>query len=148
MEVKLPKFVWLTLWGCLWIFAGFMLLRKGVYFLFVREEGLTDPKWGFALIGLAIIIGFFKGRILLKKAAKRIIEKISIIQGSVSYKQALERRSLLMMAVMIGLGLTLNRLPILPWVRGLIDLTIGTALLQGSVFFFQGIFTKQRSDLV
>ncbi len=164
--MKLKKISWLVISGGSWIVVGLILLIKGVYFIGssavsqpVSEEGgatitpllesLTAiagsrEKAAIFLISSAIFLGFIKGRTLLAKTAKRIIHRIQTkVEGEkIPIYQVYDRKYYLILALMMGIGAVFRLSAIALDVRGVIDITIGSALINGALFYFRQAFTS------
>jgi hypothetical protein len=134
---------WIYFWGSLWIFAGMMLLRKGFYFLTLSSA--LSSQWMVVFASLACVIGCLKGKFVLEKRAKKIIAKILLYaEDKVPIGVAMDRQTLMIMAVMMGLGFSLNVIKAPHMWRGFIDVAIGSALMMGGMSFFR---IKQKGSL-
>jgi hypothetical protein len=89
------------------------------------------------LISLGLCVGYLKGRFVLKKTVGKQIKRLKTIQQPLHLGHLYTKKYLLLIGLMISLGFILRALPIHPDVRGLIDLTVGTALLFGASNYFR-----------
>ena len=122
-----------------WALIGYRLLSKGVWLFSELEKTLVAPgsyplKW---FIGLSLVIGLVKGRFILRKSADRIIRHIVSFEEPLSLKSFLPKSFYLVMIGMMFLGLSMNLLPFPILLRACIDLTVGFALLIGSLHFLK-----------
>lgn len=140
--------------GTLWLAIGIFLLTLGFRFLFSP----VDSKSGFSLLALskeiprenmsfiflclALFVGYFKGKYLLSKSVYREVTRISQLSNPTSLKNIYSKRYYLLVASMIALGFLMRYLPITQDTRGVIDITIGSALLQGAKLYYRQILTK------
>lgn len=154
--MKLSKRTWLVVSGCTWIGMGVVLLLKGLKFIVTTAEAKdaaapwinwlvplvgTRQQAALLLISVALLIGFIKGRTLLAKTVKRIADRILTAQDDLPMNQVYDRKYYAVLAVMIGIGLTFRFLPIAFDMRGFIDVTIGSALINGAMLYFRQAVT-------
>ncbi len=129
----------LIILALLWSISGLRLLWSGSFIL------IGHPITGFLLIIsiiAALVVGAAKGHFLLSKTAQRSLDNLKNLENStinyfIGWAKVLGPRGLIMIGLMITLGIILgNFLP--PFGRGLLRLTIGTALLIGSYYLCLG----------
>jgi hypothetical protein len=106
---------------------------KSLSFLGGFEAGLLT------LVALALIIGLAKGRFVLTRTASRLIAQYH--KGPVVFRKTLLFRTLPLILLMMGLGLSLRLLNTPPDLHGAIDIAIGTALAQGGIAFVRMVAT-------
>lgn len=126
----------------LWTLGGLRLLWSGSFLLMGEAAHIV----GAVMIGsvlLAIAIGFGKGKFVLQKTAQRSIDAVNQLEDKVihwflGWAKVLGLRGFIVIGLMIGLGILLasNISPLNLFGRGLIRITIGTALLIGSLRFW------------
>lgn len=150
----------IALSGMLWMGIGILLLTKGIrYLVETGNSVLAGTHQGFSLIqkvgewtgkpeqGALIIIatglllGFFKGRVVLKKSVNRIVNRIRSHEGAIPLAKLYPKPYLFLLLGMMGLGFLFKVLPLPPDVKGLIDFTIGAALINGAMLYFRSLFT-------
>jgi hypothetical protein len=147
---------WIVVSGLFWAAAGFSLLYKGLHLI---SQGALGPDGAYslsaswfgggergatALVALGLLVGFIKGRFVLAKTVKRVCGRILSLSLPIRIGQVYSSSYVVLIGSMILLGMTLRFLPIPLDVRGVIDVAIGSALLNGSMFYFraaQGIRT-------
>ncbi len=143
--------------GILWLIIGCFLTFKGVVFL-----GLTimsekiDPlmrllmkitpnreRAGLVLIFSALVIGLFKGRVVLAKTVMRQVKRLMMISHPLYLKDLFPLSYLAIIGSMMMLGMLLKFLPITHDIRGFVDLAVGSALINGAFLYFkQAILLK------
>lgn len=139
--------------GSIWLLAGANLLFLGVRFLLESATPLSlansnlpllhtviewMPQDTFAVPFLACIgalIGFVKGRTVLRRAARREVQRIFALPHPVSMRQLYSLRGAILLGLMFCLGLLLKFLNLPLDVRGVIDVAIGVALILGSTHY-------------
>lgn len=146
---------WIIVSGMIWLVVGFSLLYKGVHFI---SEGISQPhslsfkyqsffgsveKAATAWIAIGLILGFFKGRVILPKSAKRLIDRINRLTPPISFKEVYPVSYWALIGSMMLLGITMKFLPIPVDARGLIDVAIGSALINGAMVYFRAPLTKR-----
>lgn len=141
--------------GWIWLFGGVMLLRKGLFFaseLSASQEPVLTSSWfgllctwlgtsqraSMFILLLGVLIGFMKARMVLAKSATRNIERLQNMQD-VAFYNIFDTKMLVIIAFMMGLGFTMNHLPIAFEWRALIDVAVGSALVVGAGNYFRGL---------
>jgi hypothetical protein len=94
---------------------------------------------GLLLISAGLFLGFLKGRVVLAKTVKRISERIP--EGESNISQVYDKKYYVILAIMVGIGITFRFLPIPLDFRGAVDVTIGSALMNGAMLYFRGMIT-------
>ena len=125
--------VWIAISGFIWFFIGSMLLYKGLRLL----EGSAIAS---QLIALGLLIGFFKGRFVLSKTVKRVVARIKELPLPIRLKDAYAKSYWILIGSMMALGMVFRFLPISTDIRGTIDITIGSALMNGAMLYFRSIY--------
>lgn len=138
--------------GAIWLVIGSFLLAKGIFLtasvmalsqqqdsflsLFLRLFHQRE-KAGMMMVFAALILGMFKGRVVLSRSIFRFVKRILLIPSPLKIKDLFPLSYLILMGSMICLGMTLRFLPISQGLRGFIDLTIGSALINGAFLYFK-----------
>ena len=135
---------WIIFSGFVWLAIGAMLLYKGLHLVadgtilpdsfcskFAQPETVAR-----LLIGVALLLGFFKGRFVLSKTVRRIVLRIAAMPVPIRFKDVYPASYYYLIAAMMGLGLLFRFLPILIDLRGAIDIAIGSALINGAILYF------------
>ncbi len=145
--------------GLLWLGVGILLLTKGIrYLVDAGNTVLTGTHQGFSLIDqmsrfskdreqaammvicLALLLGFFKGRIVLKKTVNRIVNRIRSYPAPISLKEMYPKSYFFLLLGMMGMGMVFKFLPLPLDVKGFIDFTIGAALINGAMLYLRAAF--------
>ncbi len=137
---------------------GMVLLYKGLQFI---HEGILQPhslsaKWSSTFggkekaatiwIAIGLLIGFFKGRFVLIKTVQRMVARIASLPLPIRYKDVYPLSYYFLIGGMMGLGLLFRFLPIPIDLRGMIDLAIGSALVNGSMLYFRAARFYDKSS--
>ncbi len=118
--------------GTIWLAIGVMLL----------SIGLSLTTVGF-LIALAIGVGYLKGRFVLAKAAAKQVVRITSLKAPLSLKHLYSKGYYILIACMMGLGMSLRFLPVPNSVRAFVDITVGIALIMGALqYYFLAVRVK------
>jgi len=139
--------------GLIWLAIGVMLMSMGLNFivksilvenLVVLRRPVLDffanilggyDQGAIAVIALALIIGFFKGRFVLKKTVGRTIARIRALPNPAPLSQIYHKAYYLLIAVMMTLGFILKFVPL--DIRGGVDVVVGSALINGAILYFR-----------
>ena len=138
--------------GMVWFAAGIFLLQLGLRLL----TGLIAPDASFsslftslsktlgsyensvvALIAIGLVIGFYKGRFVLAKSAKRVIARIRTFEEPTSIARMYSLPYYLLLLAMMGLGMAIKAFNVPMDIRGTVDVAIGAALINGSMLYFR-----------
>src|SRR5579883_3057288 len=145
--------------GLLWMAIGCMLMVKGMNFLVQFKTmpagpliKLLQPIAGHAeqsvlcLMVICLALGTLKGRLILRKAAGRIVAHIEQLSEPLPVKKLYPPRFYILIGCMMSLGI-IRRVTGMPDdIGGAIDLTIGCALIQGSLGYFRAVMGKSTCD--
>lgn len=142
----------IVLAGLVWFVIGVFLLHLGLRLL----TGLLLPEAAFssmfsslsnmlgsfengviALILLGLIIGFYKGRFILAKSVSRFVDRIRSFEEPTSIVKMYSLPYFMLILCMIGLGMSIKYFQVPSDIRGLIDVAIGAALINGSMLYFR-----------
>lgn len=145
--------------GAIWLAVGCFLLPLGLNFLLQAVEnthlGKNYPflhllmSFDFSvenavvfMIAMAMMIGYYKGRYVLGKSALRGVNRIRSFPNPANLKNIYSPTYYILLAFMMGLGLSMKYLGIPADIRGTIDVAIGAALINGSMIYFRQAFEK------
>lgn len=134
--------------GFIWFGIGLFLTLTGIFLVFLSHAPDTLGQLLSSFLGslpiaqwlifiAALLLGLMKGRIVLTKAVIKGTQRILQMPNPIKLSQIYEGRYYFLIAAMIGLGIVLKRLPIMPDIRGIIDVAVGAALLMGSFLYFR-----------
>jgi len=140
---------WIALSGFLWFFIGASLLYKGLHLITdaaFQPDSLCDRMRGVfgtaqqaatLFIALGLFAGFFKSRFVLVKTVQRVVSRIASLPLPIRFKEAYSPSYWILIGSMVALGMTFRFLPIPIDIRGTIDIAIGSALVNGALFYFR-----------
>lgn len=138
--------------GLIWFVVGFLLLRLGLTLLMgiTPGEAVTLPLISLilpfvskheqavsAVLCIACLIGYVKGRFVLGKSVKKGVSRIVSFPNPTSLGNIYSAKYYILLGGMVGLGMSIKYLGLSNDVRGLIDVTIGIALLVGAMNYFR-----------
>lgn len=126
----------LVISGAVWLCVGSFLLFFGTHLV-----QASKTEYAFILLLAALIIGFLKGNIVLRKAAERQGSRIANLPHA-SLKNLYSRGYYLLLLSMVGLGWGMRFLPLT--VRGTIDVAVGAALIIGATHLFRFKLVKEK----
>lgn len=153
---KLSHTTLIVISGAIWMAVGCFLLPLGLNLLvggIVPEQlrqgaeyPLVDvlaPFFGarensiLVLIVFGLYVGYLKGRHVLGKSARRGIARIQAFPNPTSLANIYAWPYYLLLALMVGLGMSIKYLGIPNDIRGVVDITIGAALINGAMIYFR-----------
>ena len=145
--------------GVLWLAIGILLLSKGLNYLVVAggahlagtlqgfslltqiDRFVNNPeRSAIALVSVGLILGFFKGRMVMKKAVNRVVKRIRSFPSPIPITAMYSKGYLCLIGGMTLMGISLKFLPIPIDVKGVVDLAVGTALINGAILYFRAAF--------
>ena len=90
-----------------------------------------------AMITFSLLMGLIKGRFVLSKTVRRVVVRIASLEPPIRFKDAYAPWYWAVIAFMIALGMSLKYLPIPIDIRGVIDVAVGSALINGAFLYFK-----------
>lgn len=137
--------------GLVWLGVGFMLLRIGLNLLLIPDPyNLSTPLLTYfsanfgsyavalnLLLATALLIGYFKGKFVLGKSARKGVERIATFPNPTHFSNIYSSKYYILLGSMIFIGMSIKYLGIPTDIRGLIDIAIGVALLTGGMVYFR-----------
>jgi hypothetical protein len=151
--MRWSKTTWIMISGMIWFIVGIGLLTLGLNFIVFKAQVETHettsliakiaPLAGgreqaaLALIAIGLIIGFIKGRYVLVKTVRRVVERILSSEMPLKISRIYSRGYLILIGGMILLGLSMKWLGFPTEIRGLIDVAVGSALMNGASTYFR-----------
>lgn len=138
--------------GSIWLLAGANLLFLGAKFLLQSVELAHSAYLPFlhTLMGLlpndvampvlavcGLLVGVLKGMTVIRKAARREVERIANLPQPISITQLYSRRGAILLGLMFCLGFSLRFLSVPLDIRGFIDVAVGAALIMGSASYLR-----------
>lgn len=157
----------LILSGIVWMTVGILLLNTGLVLLMngFQAQGFSAAGYSelfswlsrvtngpdtaaVVLIAVSIALGFFKGRLVLQKAAAKSFTRIKALDNPTSITNLYTRQNALLIAGMMLLGMSMRYFGLCYDIRGAIDAAVGCALMQGAISYFQyASFALQKPTL-
>ncbi|NGX62392.1 MAG: hypothetical protein K940chlam9_01889 [Chlamydiae bacterium] len=147
--------------GLVWLAIGTSLLTLGIHFIMETLRNpvvhLSQPgKFSLLLfldslfshnrqntvvviLSTAILAGYMKGKFVLGKSVERHKKRIASLPNPTSIRYLYTKGYLLLIASMMGLGFLMKVLPITIDTRGAVDVTIGSALVNGATLYFRSL---------
>ena len=160
--MKLSPTIAIVLSGALWMIIGLFLLVKGlnliVFATHAQQFGVKAAliphltfgggveRGAFVLIAFGLLVGLVKGRFVLVKTVKRVVAHILSLAPAVKIGEIYTWRYLLLIACMASLGIGIRFLHLPADVHGLIDVAIGSALVNGAMLYFRFAFSRVREN--
>lgn len=151
--------------GFLWLAIGILLLVKGMNYLVFAgsihlKEGGGGPllSWidrfaknpeqsALILICAGLILGIFKGRVMMKRAVIRVVKRISTLPLRIPLSALYSKGYLMLIGGMALMGISFKFLPLPPDIKGFIDFTVGAALINGAMLYFRAGLTYGKASL-
>jgi hypothetical protein len=150
--------LWIAFSGVVWFTVGVFLLVFGVKllvfasleagkgaYLLSKVVTLTKSKERAALLllVLGLILGFAKGRFVLSKTVMRVANRISSLPEPIRISQVYPVGYIGLIGCMMLLGMAMKWLAVPLDVRGAIDVAVGSALMNGGMFYFRYLFKRK-----
>ncbi|MBS0620384.1 MAG: hypothetical protein JSS61_02875 [Verrucomicrobia bacterium] len=155
--MRWSKETWIAISGVTWFVVGVGLLTIGLRYVMVSAFlvasgkgciGMLAPHVGgrqqavLILIGIALTLGFIKGRFVLSKTVKRVVGRILSLQTPIRVSQVYSKGYLLLIGSMMLLGMSMKWLPVPLDLRGMLDVAVGSALMNGGLAYLKIAFNK------
>ncbi len=117
----------------LWMLGGVVLLSLGTARLLQAARGEATPGFVALVAGAALAVGAAKGWLLLRKTARRNIDRLAALREGRRPIHVYGTRSWVVIGLMtaLSIGMTLGGVP--PLWRGMVNLAIGAALAASSL---------------
>jgi hypothetical protein len=145
--------------GTLWMVMGIFLMNMGLRLIaeksaiivYTQESGVLQflssifggiQEAAVGMIGVSLAVGYFKGRFVLAKTVAKMVARIRTFKSPVSLHLIYAPKFYILIALMMGLGFLFRVLQVPHDVRGMVDIAVGAALINGSVLYF-----KQAKDI-
>ncbi len=146
--------------GIVWLTVGIGLLQLGLRLLLEAKDGHhpivhgLSPLFGghesvvIVLIAASLFVGYMKGRYVLAKSAKRVVNRIVSFSNPTSLFNLYSWPYYVLIAAMMTLGILLRVLGIAPDIRGIIDVAVGSALIQGALIYFRMALALRKQTVL
>jgi hypothetical protein len=150
--MRLNHFGAIVFSGAIWLIIGGFLMVKGLNFVVSSAHAGSSSAFiipslspliggkeqaALMLIVFGLLIGFVKGRLVLIKSVKRVVGRILSLPSPIGIFQMYSWKYGLLILSMVALGLSLRWMHLPNDVRGLVDIAIGSALINGALTYFR-----------
>ncbi|KAF3363350.1 putative membrane protein [Chlamydiales bacterium STE3] len=149
--------------GLVWFGAGLYLLTLGLNFLLESDNlansgqqvgpllSLLSPiatydQGTLLIVTLGLAIGFIKGKFIFAKTVRQTVERIVSFRPPIPLTKMYSIKYCMLLAGMMLLGMTFKFLGFSYDVRGLIDVAIGSALINGSMLYFRQVLITKNQE--
>lgn len=119
---------WIYFSASIWIIVSFSLLYKAFHLFSLKDDLL--------FISLAFLIGFLKGKFVLSKSAKRLIDRIQDLKSPIRIRNVYPTYYFFLVLFIGLMGVFLKKAPINSGLKGVVNLCVSIALLRGSCVYF------------
>lgn len=148
----------LFLAATIWLGIGIMLLMKGLNIangLFDQQQVTVLAKvincinmqnFVYGLISVGIAIGFLKGNMVFRKLALKNVQRLKT-KNRVAPWDIYPRSTWMIIMVMMGIGMLLKQFPMISDIRAAILIGVGSALIQGGIFYLRFIFQPYNQEI-
>jgi len=145
--------------GLIWLGVGIVLLPLGLRFIaasaaenaslhsdrvplleFFSDWAGGSEQAGLFLITAGLALGYAKGRFILSRSVNRLVKRIRSFPEPAPISKIYSPPYYLLLCTMLFVGLGIKYLGIPYDIRGLIDVAIGAALLNGAMLYFRKLF--------
>jgi hypothetical protein len=152
--------------GLIWLAVGSFLLPLGLNFLLQAVENIHlqagndypllnlfaslasgSENGVIVLIVIGMLIGYAKGRYVLGKSAIAGVERIRSFPNPTSFGNIYSAKYYILLGAMVGLGMSMKYIGLSADVRGVIDVAIGAALINGAMIYFRLAFQKSEAAI-
>jgi hypothetical protein len=158
--LKLRHTTLLIFSGAVWLVIGIFLMQLG-FNLIVGSTldsllpGKSHPIMEFfesyssrtqialIMIALSLMVGYLKGKYVLGKSAQKGVKHILSLPNPSSLALVYSKKYYILLASMIALGALIKIFQVPSDIRGFVDVTIGSALINGSLFYFRAAYFKK-----
>jgi hypothetical protein len=151
--MHLSKATWIAISGMIWFITGIGLLTLGLNFIvYVAQIDTSETDSLIAQIAplaggrqqaavvhivVGLIVGFMKGRFVLVKTVRKVVDRILNLTHPIKVTQVYSKGYMLLIGAMVLLGLSMKWLGFPMEIRGAIDVAIGSALMNGAIAYFR-----------
>jgi hypothetical protein len=160
--LKLSHTALVVISGLVWLGIGIFLLSLGLNLIVggAHPELLASSKHtpiletltpyigleqaALLIVVICLAIGYAKGRFVLGKSARRGVARILTFSNPTSLLNIYSGPYYLLLALMVGLGMSIKFLGLPDDVRGAVDVIIGSALINGAMIYFRLAFALRQ----
>jgi hypothetical protein len=140
--------------GLVWLIVGFFLLPLGLGLLTGQIQPVPNvtvqplvktlspylggaEEAGLLLIAISIYVGFLKGKYVLGKSARRGVDRLRGFPNPTSIGNIYSAKYYILLGSMVVLGFSIKFLGLPTDIRGIVDVIIGSALINGAIIYFR-----------
>ncbi len=140
--------------GLVWLLVGFFLTLKGLKLIvsgvfsenfFISWIGSFENA-SLVLIACSLLLGFIKGRFVMIKTINRVTKHLLSLPYPLKVTNLYPTSYYILLGSMILLGILCKFLGIPKMLLGCIDLTIGSALINGAMIYFRYAFAARLKN--
>lgn len=152
---------WIVCSGVIWFAVGIFLLLIGVKrVVFSSIEGASHSalfaemakmlksreRSALILVTAGLLLGFMKGRFVLSKTVIRVVGRIRTLPEPIGFFDVYSLGYFALIASMMFLGMMMRWLSVPSDIHGVIDIGVGSALMNGAMFYFRSVLKKRKAD--
>lgn len=146
--------------GMIWLAVGLYLLPLGLNFLIQSAKSgpsgplfslfspqlLTYEEAALAFVVIGLGIGYLKGKTVFAKTVRKSVERIISLEAPIPISKIYNLRYCLLLGLMICLGVSFKYFDLSQDIRGLVDIAIGSALINGAMIYFRQALAVRKSE--
>lgn len=161
--MKLSHHSLITISGTIWLVIGAFLLPLGIHFLAdaaVNPYLLRDNSYpllsfvsqytggvegaAILLIAISLLVGSFKAKKVFTKVVNKGVSRITSFPNPTHLTNIYGFKYLLLIGFMVSLGMCLRYFGVPKDIRGVIDVAVGSALINGGLGYFKAMFALRN----
>lgn len=160
--MKLSHTKLIVISGLVWFAVGFYLLQLGLNLLVNSAAAASmsgdhplmksllpylrdGSNVALLLVVIALFVGYFKGRYVLGKSARRGVERIRSFPNPAPLSRIYSAKYYILLGAMMALGISIKYFGVSNDIRGWVDTAIGAALVNGAMVYFRLAQTVKAS---
>ncbi len=150
--MKLSHAVLVLISGLVWFAVGLGLLTLGLKLL-VDPSRLAEGSYplyslvapylgraeqiGLFFIVISLLVGYAKSKFVLSKSVQRSVKRIQGFSNPTSIANIYSRGYYILLGSMVLLGWSIKFFGVPNDIRGIVDVAVGAALLNGAILYFR-----------
>lgn len=149
----------IALSGGVWLGIGIFLLNLGLNLVVGgNAQGAYTPLLGvlaslfgsqssaaIVIIVAALFLGYYKAKAVFSRVVKKGVDRILALKEPISITQIYGLKYLMLIAIMMGIGMGMRFFSVPPDIRGLIDIAVGAALINGGLGYLRSAFAVRKN---
>lgn len=128
----------------LWLLGGLILCMRGITFLTSMSPEITLTSLIITIL-VSFFVGYGKGKFVLSKTSQKNIDRLNTITTPQRLLAVYSLRSWIMIALMVGIAVSLNLFNVSGMWRGGVNLAVGIALIISSLAYIPALKTSTNS---